>query len=93
MKTYFLFPLIAASIAGCAGLEITPISPADEDAAHAGITNLKGYIIYEPMVVVEVSQKELCSDRDDKGNCRGATDITCSAGAPFILPDTSTFSR
>lgn len=89
MKAYFLFPLIAASITGCAGLDITPISPADEAAAHSGATNIKGYIIYEPMVVVEVSQKELCSDKDDKGNCKVATTITCSAGAPFILPDTS----
>jgi hypothetical protein len=89
MKVYFLFPLFAASIAGCVGLEITPISPTDEAASHAGGTDLKGYIIYEPMVVVEVSQKELCSAQDDKGNCKGATVITCSAGTPFLLPDTS----
>ncbi|MHB1185726.1 MAG: hypothetical protein ACYC4A_13620 [Desulfobulbia bacterium] len=88
MKAYFLFPLIAVCIVGCAGLDITPISPADEVAAHAGGTNLKGYIIYEPMVVVEVSPKELCIKKDDKGTCTETT-TTCSAGAPFILPDTS----
>lgn len=89
MKVHLLFPLLAASIAGCAGLDITPISPADEAASHAGGTSLKGYIIYEPMVVVEVNQKEMCSARDAKGNCKGATAATCSAGAPFLLPDTS----
>ncbi len=77
MKTYLLFPLITASIAGCAGVDITPISPAEEAAAHAGGGKLKGYIVYEPMVVVEVTQKQV------------GTTITCSAGTPFILPDTS----
>ncbi len=89
MRTYPWFLLLATSIAGCGGLEITPISAAEEAAAHAGGTDLKGYIIYEPMVVVEVSQKELCSGQDERGICKGATTVTCSAGTPFLLPDTS----
>jgi hypothetical protein len=87
MKTYLL--LLAACIAGCAGLDITPISPKEEAAAHAGGTGLKGYIIYEPMVVVEVSRKELCPEKDANGNCKSVPIVTCSAGTPFILPDTS----
>jgi hypothetical protein len=89
MKANILLPLLAASLAGCVGLEITPLSPAEEAASHAGGTSLKGYIIYEPMVVVEVSQKEVCSAQDPKGNCTGASVISCSAGTPFVLPDTS----
>ena len=87
MRMYLL--LLAACVAGCAGLDITPISPKDEAAAHAGSTSLKGYIIYEPMVVVEVSRKEVCLEKDANGNCKGTPIVTCSAGAPFILPDTS----
>ena len=89
MRAYFLLPLVAANIAGCAGLDITPISAADDAAAHAGNTVLKGYVIYAPMVVVEVTQKEVCSDKDDKGNCKGTSEINCSAGTPFTLPDPS----
>ncbi|MEW6077653.1 MAG: hypothetical protein AB1724_07575 [Thermodesulfobacteriota bacterium] len=89
MNKSLLLLLILASIAGCAGLDITPISPTDEIAAHSGDKKLKGYVVYEPMVVVEVSQKEVCGEKDDKGNCKGATYITCAAGAPFLLPDTS----
>src|SRR5215471_17423127 len=90
MKARALFPLLAAGIVGCAGVDITPLSPAEEAAAHAGGTARKGYIVYEPMVVVEVSQKEVCAAPDDKGACKGgATTTACSAGAPFLLPDTS----
>jgi hypothetical protein len=89
MKARYLLPLLAASLAGCAGVDITPLSPAEEAAAHAGGTTRKGYIVYEPMVVVEVSQKEVCGAQDDKGACKGATVVACSAGTPFLLPDTS----
>lgn len=89
MKTYLLLSLSAVCLSGCAGLDITPISAADDMAAHSGNTNLKGYVIYEPMVVVEITQKEVCIDKDDNGTCRGGTEITCSAGKPFTLPDTS----
>jgi hypothetical protein len=89
MKTYFALPLLTASIAGCAGLDITPISPAEEAAAHAGRSDVKGYIVYAPMVVVEISQKELCNAQDAKGACKGTSTTTCSAGAPFLLPDAS----
>jgi hypothetical protein len=41
------------------------------------------------MVVVEVSQKEVCSAQDAKGKCTGDSVISCSAGTPFVLPDTS----
>ncbi|CAK0778521.1 conserved hypothetical protein [Gammaproteobacteria bacterium] len=61
--------------------------PDDEFNAHK-TGNRKGYIIYEPMVVVEVSKKELCDGiKNEKGECKGNIIITCSAGTPFILPD------
>ena len=41
------------------------------------------------MVVVEVSQKEVCNAQDARGKCTGASVISCSAGTPFVLPDTS----
>lgn len=88
MKAQLLLSLVAISISGCAGLDITPISAVEEAAAHAGgNTRVKGYVIYQPMVVVEVTQKEVCKDKDEKGNCKGEPEVVCSAGTPFTLPD------
>lgn len=87
MKTYFLLPMMAVCLSGCAGLDITPISAADDQAAHSGNSTLKGYVVYGPMIVVEVTRKEICIDKDENGTCTGGTEITCSAGKPFALPD------
>lgn len=89
MKKYFLISIVTMTLAGCAGLDITPISPSEEASAHAGNSTLKGYVIYEPMVVVEVTNKEVCREKDDKGNCKETPEIACSAGSPFTLPDPS----
>ncbi len=88
MKASALSALVAASIAGCAGLDITPISPDQDKAAHAG-TPLQGYIIYAPMVVVEVARKATCGKTKADGQCEEAPVVTCSAGTPFTLPDPS----
>jgi hypothetical protein len=88
MKAYALPALVAASVAGCAGLDITPISPEADQAAHAG-TPLQGYVIYAPMVVVEVARKTVCGKTKADGQCEGTPAITCTASAPFTLPDPS----
>lgn len=87
MKRYSLLALIAASVAGCAGLDITPLSPDQDKAAHAGGTALKGYVIYAPMVVVEVTRKTVCSKPKPDGQCEGTLEVTCAAGTPFTMPD------
>ena len=86
MKAYALSALVAASVAGCSGLDITPISPEADRAAHAG-TPLQGYIVYAPMVVVEVARKVVCNRAKADGQCEGTPAITCAAGTPFTLPD------
>ena len=78
--------LACLMLSGCAGLDITPISPADEAAAHAGTRPLKGYVVHAPMVVIELSRREICP-RDEKGKCSGPSEIACVAGTPFTLPD------
>lgn len=87
MKRHSLLALIAASVAGCAGLDITPLSPDQDKAAHAGGTALKGYVIYAPMVVVEVTRKTVCSKPKPDGQCEGTLEVTCTAGTPFTMPD------
>ncbi len=89
MKRHLSLALAALSVAGCAGLDITPLSPEQDRAAHAGTTPLKGYVVYGPMVVVEVTRKTVCSTPKADGQCEGAPEVTCTAGAPFTLPDPS----
>jgi hypothetical protein len=88
MKQSLAVLLLCGSVAGCAGVDITPISSRDETDAHAGTRPRSGYIVYEPMVVVEVSEKEVCRARDEKGACREVVAV-CAAGTPFLLPDMS----
>lgn len=83
MRNLTLVTLAAFGLTACAGIDITPISPSDEAAIHSGESKLKGYIVYQPMVVVEISQKKICSNKDGDEGCT----TTCSAGAPFTLPN------
>jgi hypothetical protein len=87
MRNLVLIPLFALGLTACAGLDIIPISPKDEESAHTQ-KKRKGYIVYQPMVVVEVTRKEICTEKDDKGTCK-TSEIACSAGTPFTLPDPS----
>jgi hypothetical protein len=74
MRHLFLFPFIMFGTFGCSGLDIKPISAQQDENAHNGEINLNGYIVYEPVIAVEVSTK------DEK----------CSVGSPFVLgPDYS----
>lgn len=88
MKKVCCLALLIVAMSGCAGLDITPISKTKADAAHQeGSDRMQGYIVYEPMVVVEVS--EVCVEKDDKGKCKDGSGTRCSAGTPFTLPDYS----
>lgn len=88
MRAYLVASLVSLSLSACAGLDIKPISSGDEAASRSGQKNLSGYVVYQPMVVVEVTPKEICS-KDNEGKCTTSLKIICSAGAPFTLPDLS----
>lgn len=91
MKQHVVAVAIAVALTGCAGLEITTLQPAQvSDARGSAGKALDGYVLYEPVVVIEVSVKDVCTaGRDDKGNCKAATVVQCSASIPFLLPDYS----
>lgn len=78
-------------LSGCAGLEITTLRPEQVVQARQSMAGaLDGYVVYEPIVVVEVSVKDVClAGKDEKGNCKAATVIQCAATTPFLLPDYS----
>jgi hypothetical protein len=77
--------VLALGLGGCAGVDIRPITRQQAVSAHEPGSDARGYIVYEPVVVVEVSPREVCAGRDEKGKCIARTQ--CIAGAPFVLPD------
>lgn len=91
MKQLSVAVAISALLAGCAGLEITTLQPSQVAEARKSVDKaLDGYVLYEPIVVVEVSVKDVCTaGKDEKGNCKAATIVQCSASIPFLLPDYS----
>lgn len=91
MKKLIICVVIPVLLAGCAGLEITTLKPAQvTDARTSADKALDGYVLYEPIIVVEVSVKDVCTaGKDEKGNCKAATVVQCSASTPFLLPDYS----
>ena len=76
----------ACALAGCSGVDIRPISPDLERQAHTRDGTASGYVVYGPMVVVEIAVREVCVAKNDRGACT-EQEARCSAGAPFVLPD------
>ena len=54
-----LLVVLVLALAGCAGLDIQPLTPQQAAAAHAG-NGPAGYIVYAPMMVVEISDRNGC---------------------------------
>lgn len=79
---------VAALLAACSGVDIRPISPALEREAHARDGAASGYVVYGPMVVVEIALREVCVAKNEKGACV-EQEARCAAGTPFVLPDPS----
>ena len=69
---------------GCAGLEMKTITSDDVDQARKGKV-LHGYVVYEPIIVIEISEREVCVEKGDK-DCK-KSELRCAASTPFLLPD------
>jgi hypothetical protein len=67
----------------------SPISPDTADKAHSNAGSVKGYIVYEPVVVVELTLRTTCVEIGQDGKTCSKQEIVCSAGAPFVLPNYS----
>lgn len=85
MTKNMLTVLMAASLSGCAGVSITPISAEKVKDAHTSRGDVKGYIVYAPIIAVEVSAKLICV-KQTKDKCDDYQ-VVCAAGTPFVLPD------
>jgi hypothetical protein len=84
-----LLPALAATIAltGCAGLDLRSMTREQAASVHTKDNTISGYVLYAPMVVVDVTLREVCVGKDAAGKC--INEPRCSAGSPFVLPDYS----
>lgn len=91
MKRLIVVAIIPVFMSGCSGLDIKSMTLSEVQAARVKDNKkpLDGYVIYEPMTVVEISSKAVCQTTMKDGKCEGASKIQCAASLPFQLPDYS----
>ena len=80
--------LAMLGLASCAGVSITPISGEQAKQAHTTKAGMSGYIVYEPMIVVQLSAAQACVKTDGSGNCT-SMEHRCSLSSPMLFPDYS----
>ena len=59
MRMFLAVNCAVLALTGCAGLDIHPLTPQQAAAAHAG-NGPAGYIVYAPITVVEISDRDGC---------------------------------
>lgn len=82
MKRTACILIFVMASTGCASMSIQPIS-ASKVAAWEGENGPKGYVVYHPLLALEISEKRECADDKD---CKNPV-YSCSAGKPFYMPD------
>ncbi|WP_273425856.1 hypothetical protein [Marinobacter sp.] len=78
----------AVLLSACAGLNIDPITVEKAQNAHQSGSKVEGYIVYQPMLVMEIAEKTICVSRAENGECMEFA-IACGIGEPTTLPDYS----
>lgn len=90
MKKLIGGAFLAILLAGCSGLEITTLNYQKVNDAHDSkktTAQLNGYVVYEPMLVFQVSL--VCADgKTDISKCADSPQ-NCIISAPILLPDYS----
>ncbi len=92
MRHLTLIVSLTLVIAGCSGLEIKTLGPADVKNAHAdeGKRPQPGYIVYGPMLLVMISEVETCLGKQkENGDCEGPVAKKCALSEPILFPDSS----
>lgn len=88
MENRIIPAIFALSLTGCAGLDISSLSTEEASNAHVSGKEIKGYIVYQPMIVVEVGEREICIKHGNDGKCAD-TKLVCGIGEPKTMPDYS----
>ena len=80
MKQIYLVILLTV-LAGCGGLEISSLTVEEVNNAHTEDGKVHGYIVYHPMIMVEVKEIVKTGSENNGGTKE------CVAGKPQTLPD------
>ena len=89
MKRLFIIFVGLFIFAGCAGTYIKPISAERAQNAHTTDTDDKGYIVYSPVVIVEIKEDTICLKKDADGKCSEPKIVCKISEKPILLPDYS----
>lgn len=81
-----LLPLsLCLAFCGCSGLELRAVGPITDDFFKDS-NKKKGYFVYEPIVVVEISDETQCLEKKGE-TCSKMGTPKCKVGTPFYLPN------
>ena len=86
MKQTLLATSICLVVCGCSGLELRAMEPKEVNGLFGGGNRTAGYVIYEPMVVVEISDETPCLKKEGE-KCIEKGAPKCTVGAPIYLPN------
>lgn len=89
MKGNLILFLFLLMLVGCAGTYIKPITADRAQKAHTTGTDDKGYIVYGPVVIVEIKEDTICLKQDAAGKCSEPKIVCKISEKPILLPDYS----
>lgn len=89
ISAYVLILAMLALLAGCAGIDIKPITAERAQKSHTTGTDDKGYIVYSPAVIVEIKEDTICLKQDAGGKCSEPKIVCKISEKPILLPDYS----
>ena len=89
MRKITLLFLFLLMFAGCAGIDIKPITADRAKNAHNTGTDDKGYIVYSPVVIIEIKEEAICLEQDANGKCVKSKIVCKAEKLPYLLPDYS----
>lgn len=89
MKKIFIIFVGLFILTGCAGTYIKPITAEMAQKAHTTGTDDKGYIVYSPVVIVEIKEDAICLKKDADGKCSEPKIVCKISEKPILLPDYS----
>lgn len=89
MRKITLLFLFLLMFAGCAGIDIKPITADRAKNAHNTGTDDKGYIVYSPVVIIEIKEEAICLEQDANGKCVKSKTVCKAEKLPYLLPDYS----
>lgn len=92
MNRFALSAISAALLlSACAGVDVTPISPTLRAGLHGSADAEKfanrGYVVYEPMLLVSVAPGKKCLGQAKDGKCLGTSQDVCEISEPKLLPN------